>query len=163
MRYVITFMLLGFFAGCCCGQQPVKPHADEYYDFYPKMPFVHVELTFPYSTTAEWYRHTDLIKADMKVFADIVRQFAVTNGLHDCQNPHYGIYSGGILCSFKSDLLEIKTSPTDSASGCDRFEIAPIEAAHMTADVFKSQTEPLLKSLQARFPDRLKVEFKTCK
>jgi hypothetical protein len=38
--------------------------------------------------------------------------------------------------------------------------MAPTEVAHMSSDEFASRAEALLKSLQARFPERLKVERK---
>jgi hypothetical protein len=96
----------------------------------------------------------------MKVFTDGVRQFAATNGLHACQNKYDSIWTGPSLCSYKSEQLQIQMFGMRPLDDCFDIRMAPTEVAHMSSDEFASRAEALLKSLQARFPERLKVERK---
>jgi hypothetical protein len=131
----------------------------EYYEIHPGAPEIGVELTFPDAISAEWYRHEDAIQADRKVFTDIVRQFATTNGMESFPNPRGEIYMGPPLCSFKNARLEIKMEGRQCLDDCGMFSIAS-RTPHLSPDLFKAETDPLLDALRSRFPNRLKIERK---
>jgi hypothetical protein len=158
-------MLLGLLAGCCTGHQAVQPHPEEVFDVYPEMPAVSVNLLFPYLTTNDWQNSAvlknkgELIKADERNFARSIQQFAERNGLRDCRNQ-YGAYSGPLLCSFKGERLQIMTIPWGITNHCVGFVMAPTTLTHMTAEDLKLDAEPLIKTLQVRFPERLKIEYR---
>lgn len=96
------------------------------------------------------------------VFDDTVKQFALSNGFHECRNKDYGHYSGPPRCTYKSEYAAIwSDSGTYFTAGKDgvmegRLRIVQYDENYPVED-FKKLAGNLVGVLHSTFGDWLQV------
>jgi hypothetical protein len=102
-------------------------------------------------------------RIEIATFNDAVKQFALSNGFHECRNKRYMAYSGPPLCTFKSDHAAIWSGAGTyiKSIGTNAVMEGGLRLVQydekFPVDEYKKLSENLINTLRSTFGERIEA------
>jgi hypothetical protein len=103
--------------------------------------------------------HTD---RDVATFTEVLRQFAKQQGIRECRQKQYMVYSGPGRPTHKGEHVAIWSGvswTTNASEKTGGVRLAPYDKSYPQED-FKRLADSLASTMRAAFPGRVEVKYK---